>query len=84
MIYTIEYTNKMEKDIKLARFGQGTTIVHLYYNHFKVLKIDIPHVNEQQKIASFLSSIDESIEQVKQQIEQSKAYKKGLLQKMFV
>lgn len=31
------------KKIELARFGQGTTIVHLYYNHFKVLKIDIPH-----------------------------------------
>lgn len=72
------------KKIELARFGQGTTIVHLYYNHFKVLKIDIPHVNEQQKIASFLSSIEDSIEQVVQQIEHSKTYKKGLLQKMFV
>lgn len=72
------------KKIELARFGQGTTIVHLYYNHFKVLKIDIPHVNEQQKIASFLSSIEDSIEQVAQQIEHSKTYKKGLLQKMFV
>lgn len=50
----------------------------------KNLSIRLPISAEQQKIASFLSSIDESIEQVAQQIEHSKTYKKGLLQKMFV
>ncbi|MDN6281247.1 MAG: restriction endonuclease subunit S, partial [Psychroflexus sp.] len=63
---------------------QGTTIVHLYYNHFKVMKIDVPKVEEQQKIASFLVTIDNSIQTLGEQIEESRLFKKGLLQKMFV
>lgn len=47
-------------------------------------KISYPHKDEQQKIANFLSSIDKSIESIGKQIEASKEWKQGLLQKMFV
>jgi len=55
-----------------------------WISEYQKEKISYPCIDEQQKIASFLSSIDESIEQVAQQIEHSKTYKKGILQKMFV
>jgi type I restriction enzyme, S subunit len=73
------------KKYDLAKYGQGSTIVHMYYSHFKDMKIKYPSsIEEQTKIANFLSSIDSKIEQVQQQLNSTKEFKKALLQQMFV
>lgn len=69
---------------QLGKLGQGITIVHLYYSHMKDMSIDVPSIKEQQKIADFLSAIDNSIDKVREQIEQTQAFKKAMLQQMFV
>jgi len=46
--------------------------------------VSIPCMEEQNKIAIFLSSIDTKIEQIQKQLELSKEFKKGLLEQIFV
>ena len=48
------------------------------------LKIYLPCLKEQQKIADFLSSFDKKISTEKDILEYLKEIKKGLLQQMFV
>lgn len=48
------------------------------------MPVAIPCLEEQQKIADFLSAFDEAIDYAKQELEKWKELKKGLLQQMFV
>lgn len=50
---------------------------------FAGLEIRMPSIEEQTKIANFLSAINEKINAVQLQIEKTTQWKKGLLQKMF-
>jgi type I restriction enzyme, S subunit len=63
-------------------FGTGQPLIT--GGLLKKVIVPLPCLEEQTKIANFLSSIDQKIEVVAQQIEQAKQWKKGLLQQMFV
>jgi len=63
--------------------GAGRNRV-LNKKEFLKIKVNIPSIEEQKKIANFLTSLDSKIDLVSTQIENTKAFKKGLLQQMFV
>ncbi len=70
--------------INFVPFITGSTIPHIYFRDYGKLRVEFPHADEQKKIADFLSAIDEKIEAVESQITATEAFKKGLLQQMFV
>lgn len=79
---------KLNEGDEIKRYAllqkQGGSRTYLYFKKLSNMKMYIPCLEEQTKIANFLSAIDERINLVTQQITQTKAYKKGLLQQMFV
>lgn len=51
---------------------------------FKDIDILEPHIKEQEKIASFLNEISQQISFISEQLEETRIFKKGLLQNMFI
>lgn len=81
--YYIHYEPVMYS-ILLRSTKKGTMMHELVYDDFYKQSILVPKVEEQQKIADFLSALDEAINYAKQELDKWKELKKGLLQQMFV
>lgn len=69
---------------KWKSLEQGSTFTSVNSSDIKSIKLNNPTQLEQEKISKFLSSIDTQINLLNNQIDKSKTWKKGLLQKMFV
>jgi type I restriction enzyme S subunit len=80
--YFIGYYLLANKQL-LVSFSQGTSIKGFTTNDIKDLKIAIPTLPEQQKIASFLSAVDEKIQQLTRKATLLEQYKKGVMQQLF-
>lgn len=65
---------------------QGASVVrrNLDLDKFLNIEFNLPTIEEQTKIATFLSTIDEKINQCQAQITNTEVWKKGLLQGMFI
>jgi len=80
--YVSYYINeKLRK--KISTLAKGSSISNVYNSDLKKLKIPLPTLEEQEKIASFLTSVDRKIEQLVKKETLLKDYKKGVMQKIF-
>lgn len=83
-IYLARYlrSEKMRKLITIL--AQGSTRFNISKKEMMKLIIEIPCMDEQQKIIDFISKLDKLIDNQYSNIELLKQQKKGLLQKMFI
>ena len=66
----------------LLKSAQGSTFEAINSNDLKSLKIPIPSLGEQEKIAEILSVVDEQIENTEKLIQKNQELKKGLMQQL--
>ena len=69
---------------KIVRQAQGGTQIYVNYSSVENTSLKIPSLPEQEKIANFLSLLDQRIEKEQEKLRLLKEEKKGLLQQMFV
>ncbi|MGB0432530.1 MAG: restriction endonuclease subunit S, partial [Bacteroidia bacterium] len=68
---------------KISRLAKGVSISNVYNSDLKTLNLNLPSLPEQQKIASFLTSVDKRISQLKRKKQLLEQYKKGIMQQIF-
>lgn len=68
----------------ITGFVSGGTRSKLIKSEMLKIPLIVPSIEEQTKIANFLTALDQKITQTESQIEKTKTFKKGLLQQMFV
>ncbi|EMY3553588.1 restriction endonuclease subunit S [Flavobacterium psychrophilum] len=81
-VFLSYYLNNSKKE-DIASLAQGVSVVHLYSSQLSTLNINLPSLEEQTKIANFLSSIDEKLNLLKEKKALLEDYKKGMMQKIF-
>ena len=84
ILYSHYFCNTINVLKQLSRFATGSTRFTISVGNFSKVKVNIPCIEEQTKIANFLASIDVKIKQVTNQLEKTKTFKKGLLQQLFI
>lgn len=90
LFYTHSFKNCLPKfifyifqNIDWLKHNEAGGVPSLSKTNIYCIKVLIPSTTEQQKIASFLSSLDDLIQAQTEQVAALKAHKKGLMQGLF-
>lgn len=79
----ISYQLNSAQRREIAKIAQGASVVHVYNEQLKKVKVKLPSLQEQERIANFLTKVDKIIEKQDEKVKNLEKYKKGMMQKIF-
>lgn len=82
-LFFINWLKANYRKIKIERTGTSSTLKRISVDKLLSMPIPLPDLQEQQKIANCLSSLDNVILLQMRKIDALQQYKKGLMQKLF-
>ncbi len=69
--------------LQIQKEAQGSKVLSISTGRISNISINFPSLPEQQKIASFLTTVDEKLQALKKKKALLEQYKKGVIQKIF-
>ena len=81
--FDINFLYYLLQTLNLLKYVNGSSIPHIYFKDYCIEKVDIPSLEEQQKIGKLLVNVDKTMENINKKINSTQEFKKGLLQQMF-
>lgn len=81
--FLIQFSNTNIYRLLMQTIMVGSTQVHIRNTTFFGIKIPYTKIDEQNKIATFLSAVDKKINQLTEKKDLLEDYKKGIMQKIF-
>ena len=79
----IDFIRQWFDTVRLSKYAQVGALPSYNASDLKTIKINLPSLPEQTKIAAFLTAVDSKIEQLSKKQELLGEYKKGLMQQIF-
>ena len=81
--YDLNFVFFLFQTIEWKKYSEQTGVPSLTRNSIEKIEVKVPPLAEQRRIAACLSALDEVLAATNEKLEQLKAYKKGLMQKLF-
>ena len=79
----LSYYLNSKKKLEIAKLSQGISVVHLYSSQLALLNLKLPQLEEQNKLANFLSLLNFRIQTQKKIIEGLITQKSFIIKKLF-
>lgn len=90
LFYTYDYKNSVPEfiypifqKINWQKWNEASGVPSLSKTTIESIKVNVPKEPEQQKIAGFLTVVDEQVAAMSKKVELLQQYKKGVMQKIF-